>query len=967
MYKLKFSHFGWMFAFVALTACKTPKGTVSEKPLSQNQELVQNQVKDEGSEATLSPEFQPLPLDPAVIHGTLPNGMQYFIRKNTKPEKRMELRLAVNAGSIQEDDDQKGLAHFLEHMAFNGSENFKQNDLIHYVESVGVQFGPHLNAYTSFDETVYMLQVPTDKSEIIDTALLIMEDWAKGLTLPVEEIEKEKGVVLSEWRSSLGPQQRMQYKFFPTLFQGSRYPDRLPIGDTSTIAGANQELLNRFYEDWYRPDLMAIILVGDFDAKEMEKEVIRRFSDLPKSNDPREKELYPVPPHKETLVQVVTDKEAPYTQVIIFEKHPASDNNSVMGYRNLIKNRIVNTILNERFKEILQQPEPPFFVAVSNYGKQLRTLDAFATIGIGTSDKVEDILKTLYEEQFRAERHGFTQGEFDRAISIITANYETALNEKDKTESAKYASEYVEFYLDNQTTPGIDMEYQLLSILGPTISLAEINKDVKKMISHKNSVVVITAPEKDKALLPSEERVLEIKSEVELSELAPKVEEEVASELLTELPEAGKIVSIEKDEENNIEIWKLSNGAKVFVKPTDFKNDEILIEAFSRGGSSLYSDDQFFSASNAAPLMNESGFGDFDAVSLSRALSGKNIQSTPFISSLEEGLTASSTPKDLETLMQLIYLNFTAPRKDTNAFNSYVSKSKSMYSNLLANPAVYFQKVIYETLYSNNIRRSFPKSEDFDKINLDQAYQVYQERFKNAADFQIVIVGNTEDVQLKRLVEQYIASLPSNKTPKENWKDNKITLAKGKVNNEFEMGSAPKTNALYTYSGVQGKWDREEEVLFNVLTSVLNIKLREALREDKGGVYGVGVQGQYIRVPSPEFYILITYNVDPDNAEDIENEAMKVIEAFKAENVEESTLSKVKEKIKRNTELSLKENSYWVSAVRESATYNEAVENADDYLKMVQSITPQQIKEAAHKFLKGDNFIRIVMNPEEEK
>lgn len=905
-----------------------------------------------------------LPLDPEVLHGTLPNGMQYFIRKNTKPENRMELRLAVNAGSIQEDDDQKGLAHFLEHMAFNGSKNFEKNDLINYVESIGIKFGPHLNAYTAFDETVYMLQVPTDQPEMLDKGLLILEDWASGLTLSQEEIAKERGVVVSEWRSSLGPQQRMQNEFLPVLFHGSRYPERLPIGDTAILKNASQEVIKRFYHDWYRPDLMAVILVGDFDPKEMEKEVIKRFSDIPAVKSPRKKEIYPIPPHKETLVSIVTDKEAPYTQVFMFEKHPGKDNNSVLGYRDLLKQQIINSILNERFKEILQQPAPPFFAAMTSYDGQLRNLDAFSSFAVGTSDKAEAMIKTLYEESYRASKFGFTNSEFQRAVAELQNNYEVALKEKDKTESSSYASEYVAYYLEGETAPGINIEYQLVQMLTPTISLEEINQTVKNLITHNNTVVIITAPEKDKNILPNKERILAIQNEVAQSDLKQIEEKEVATELLSTVPTAGKIVKIENDAVTGVETWTLSNGAKIKIKPTNFKNDEILVQAFSPGGSSLYTDADFYTISNTAPIVNESGFGEFDAVSLKRSLAGKNVSSTPYISDLEEGINASASPKDLETLFQLIHLNFTAPRKDSLIFQSYIAKNKALYSNLQANPMVFFQKSVYETLYSKNIRRNFPAVEDFDKINFSNSINFYKDRFNNAGDFNFVIVGNVDKEATKKLVETYIASLPST-NKKEQFKDNKITIAKGKINKEIKMGAAPKTNVLYTYSGTQ-TWNSDEEILFDVMAGVLNIKLRESLREDKGGVYGVAVQSDYQRIPSPEYLTLITYNADPENAAALEQETMKVIEDFKTKGADEATINKVKEKIKREIETSLKENDYWVETIKYATTFNEPVKNTDEYLKKVQAITPQQIQQAAQKFLKGDNFIRVEMQPAAE-
>lgn len=939
--------------------CKKKKKAKTESVAPSSAQAVSSSSAAPSDEVVKTQEL--LPLDPSVIHGTLPNGMQYFIRKNTKPENRMELRLAVNAGSIQEDDDQKGLAHFLEHMAFNGSKNFKKNDLINYVESIGTQFGPHLNAYTSFDETVYMLHVPTDQPEILDKSLLILEDWASGLTIEEEELNKEKGVVVSEWRSSLGPQQRMQNEYLPVLFKDSRYPERLPIGDTAIIKGATQKVVQRFYKDWYRPDLMSIILVGDFDPQEMEKEVIKRFSDIPSVPNPRKKELYPVPHHDETLVSIVTDKEAPYTQILMFEKHEAKETNTINGYRNLIKQQIINNILNERYKEILQQPAPPFFVAMSNYEKELRNLDAFVNIAVGTSDNTEKMIQILLEESYRASKFGFNNGEFNRALADVLNKYDVLLKEKDKTESANYASEYVNYYLTGMTAPGIEIENQLVKMLIPTITLDEINNDLKSLITHKNSVIIVTAPEKDKDILPTKERILALQKEISVANLQAKEEVVVETDLIKNDPKPGTITQTEKDSKNGIETWTLSNGAKVLIKSTDFKNDEVIVHAFSPGGSSLYSDQDFYTISNAASLINESGFGDFDALSLSRSLAGKNLSSSPYISDLEEGIQATASPKDLETLFQLIHLNFTAPRKDSLIFQSYITKNKALYANLLANPMIYFQKTLLESLFNNHPRRQFPAVEDFDKINLTKAHQFYKERFANAGDFQFVVVGNTNAEALKPLIEKYIASLPSTSI-KEQWKDNNIHLAKGKVNKDIQMGAAPKTLALYTYNGTQ-TWSKENEMMFQMLNQVLDIKLRESLREDKGGVYGVSVQGEFDRIPHPEFFTLINYNAEPENAEALEAEAMKVIEQLKKDPIDEKTLNKVKEKIKRTVETDLKENTYWVNVMQYAATFNESIPNTEEYLKKIQAITPEQLQKAAQLYLKGDNFVRIVMSP----
>jgi len=909
-----------------------------------------------------NPLHAPLPLDPNVVHGTLPNGMQYYIRKNAKPENRMEIRLAVNAGSIQEDPDQLGLAHFLEHMAFNGSKHFKKNDLVNYVESIGTKFGPHLNAYTSFDETVYMLQVPTDNPETIDKGLLIVEDWAHGLTLDHEEIEKERGVVVSEWRSSLGPQQRMQNKFLPVLFKDSRYPERLPIGDTAILKTAPYEAFERFYRDWYRPDLMAIIIVGDIDPVQIEKEIKERFSDIKGPENPRKKETYNVPPHKETLVSIVTDKEAPYTQVFVFNKHPSSDPDNLVAYRESLIQQLINNMMNSRFNEILQKPQPPFFAAFSSYGSQLRTLEAFLNVGVGQPDKADEILSTLLEETQRAARYGFTASELSRAIADLTNGYEQALREKDKTESAHYANEYVANYLKKEPSPGIEIENQLVTMLTGTINLNEINVTIKKWATDQNTVIVITGPEKDKDKLPTEEQVMAIRKAVSEKELAPYEDKVVAEALISQPPTAGKIVSTSEDTKHGITTWTLSNGAKVIIKPTTFKNDEILVNAFSAGGSSLYTDADYYTISNADVLVGESGIGNFDKLSLTKALAGKTVGVRPYISELEEGLSGSSSPKDLETLLQLIYLNMTAPRKDADVFQSYIAKQKALFSNLLANPNFYFQKSIYETLYNGHIRRSFPKSEDFDKVNLDKAFQFYNERFSNAGDFTFLFIGNVDMNTLKPLVETYIASLPST-GKKEQWKDPQVTMPKGLVNKEVTMGAAPKTNVYFNYHG-DGQWTEQDAFVYDATIGVLNIKMRESMREDQGGVYGVGVKGSFDRIPVQRYNTMITYNADPSKADDLEKVAKSVIQNLISNGTDEATLNKVKETLRRERETDLKENEFWLSSIKESLIFNESLDNLEKFNAKVNALTPDDIKKAAAKYFSGQNVVRVVMSPE---
>lgn len=905
------------------------------------------------------PMMMPLPLDPNVRFGVLPNGMKYYIRKNAKPENRMEMRLAVNAGSNQEDDDQKGLAHFLEHMAFNGSENFAKNELVNYVESIGVRFGPHLNAYTSFDETVYMLQVPTDNPEILDKGLTILQDWAGGLSLDPVEIDKERGVVISEWRSSLGPMQRMQYQYFPVLFNDSRYAERLPIGDTGILARAPYEAVERFYKDWYRPDLMAVILVGDLDPEKMEQEIKSRFANFKAPATARKKELYQVPDNAEPLVSIVTDKEAPYAQVIIFNKKKAVDPNTIKSYRESLLQNLISGMLNNRLSEIQQKPNPPFFSSFSSFGNQVRTVDAFYNVAVTQGSSSKEALRVLLQETERAVRHGFTASELEREKADMVNSYDKALKEKDKTESANYAMEYVYNYLQNQPSPGIEIENQLVGLLMQTISLQEINQMLKDWVNDQNTVIVIAAPEKDKNVLPGKEEILAMRKEVLAADLAPYIDNVVAEELLPSPPPAGKVVSEKKDEVYNIHYWTLSNGAKVIIKPTDFKNDEILFSAFSQGGNALYGDDVFYSLSNADALVMESGVGKFDKMSLSKALAGKTVSVSPYISELEEGLSGSSSPKDLETMLQLAHLYMTAPRKDTEVFQSYVSKQKALFENLLANPQIFFQKSLLEMLYGGNIRRSFPEAADFDKIDLDKAFSLYTERFSNAGDFTFVMVGNVDPATLKPLVEKYIASLPGNAN-KETWKDPKIDMPLGTIEKTIRKGMAPKISVFMGKHGL-AKWSMSEELLFDATVDVLSIQLRENMREEKGGVYGVGVNGSFSRRPKEEFVITINFNTDPGKTDELVATAEQVIKNLIANGPDEATLNKVKETMKRERETDLKKNKFWSQLIEDSEVYQQPIKEMEQYNAKVDSITLEQLKAAAGRYLSGKNNMKLIM------
>ncbi|MCH6560650.1 insulinase family protein, partial [candidate division KSB1 bacterium] len=605
-----------------------------------------------------------LPTDPKIRIGKLKNGLKYYIRENQKPENRAELRLAVNAGSVLEDDDQRGLAHFVEHMAFNGTKNFAKQEIVDYLESIGMQFGPDINAYTDFDETVYMLQVPTDSVEAVETAFQILEDWAHNISFEEEEIDKERGVVVEEWRLGRGAGARMRDKQFPILFKDSRYAERLPIGKKEILETAPYNSLRRFYRDWYRPDLMAVVAVGDFDKDWIEKLIKKHFRRLRALKKPRERQVFPVPNHKETLFAPASDVEATSSNISIYYKHEVPEEGTVGDYRRSLIEALYNSILNNRLNELLQNPEPPFLFGFSSQGTFIRS-KSFYILGAGVKDNgIEAGLEAVLTEAIRVRRHGFTESELERQKTEMLRRFEQVYNERDKTESEQFAAEYIRNFLEGEPLPGIEYEYTLYNLLLPGIKIEEVNQLAKNLIRDENRVISVSTPEKEEIKTPTEEGILAVFDRVNRKEIKP-YEDTVPDLPLVEIPPTpGKIVAQETIEKLGVTEWDLSNGVKVVLKPTDFKNDEILFTATSPGGHSLVPDKDFIAAALATAIIREGGLGNFDRIALQKKLAGKLAGVSAWISSLQEGLSGNASPKDLETLFELIYLHFTAPRKD---------------------------------------------------------------------------------------------------------------------------------------------------------------------------------------------------------------------------------------------------------------------------------------------------------------
>jgi zinc protease len=903
-----------------------------------------------------------LPIDPEVTLGKLENGLTYYIRRNEKPENRAEFWLIVNAGSLQEDGDQLGLAHFLEHMAFNGTAHFKKQDLVDYLERIGMRFGPDVNAFTSFDETVYTLRVPTDKPEIVKTALQILEDWTRAISLDEEEIDKERGVVIEEWRLGRGAEARMRDQQFPVLFQESRYADRLPIGKKEILEEAPYEALRRFYRDWYRPDLMAVVAVGDFDTDSIEEQIRTHFGTLKNPKAPRIRESYPVPDHDDTLFAITTDPEATLTMVGVYQKLPRRDRPAAQDYRASIVEQTYHGLLNARLDELRQQADPPFLFAGSTSGGFVRSKDVFYQAAGVKDGALTRGFRALLSEVERVKQHGFTASELDRLKLNLLRTYQQAFEERNTRESASYASEYMRNFLEEEPSPGIAYELALVQRFLPTITLDEINSVSNQWISEKNRVILVSGPDKRDVDLPSKKDLEAAFHEVKQLPLEAFVDQVREVPILKNLPSAGAVISESFNEKIGLTDWRLANGVRVLLKPTDFKNDEILLRGFSPGGHSLVSDEDYVSATFAASIAGESGLGEFSRIELEKALAGKLATAQPFIGELDEGFSGAASPQDLETMLRLIYLSFTSPRRDEGAFFGFKSRLEAFVANRLARPEVVFSDAVRAALSQNHIRRRPPSPELLAELNLDRALEVYRERFSDASDFTFILVGNFQPLEIKASIETYLGGLPSTGRI-ETWSDIGVVTPTGVQRVVVNRGLEPKSRAQLIFTG-PAEWSREGLHQIQSLAAGLRIRLRERLREDLGAVYGVSVQGSLIKRPRERYQFSIGFGCAPEKVQALIDQVFVEIDALKKDGLEASYIEKVQESQTRQRETDLKENSFWLGALGLYFDLDLDPELILDYSTLVAASDSAELARAANRYLDSENYLLGILNPE---
>ena len=903
----------------------------------------------------------PLPTDPKVTVGTLDNGLRYYIRANGRPENRAELRLVVNVGSVMEDDDQQGLAHLLEHMAFNGTANFEKQELVDYLESIGMAFGPEINAYTSFDETVYMLQVPTDEAEIMSTAFQILEDWAHQVTLDPEEIDKERGVVIEEWRLGRGATARMMDQQFPVIFHGSRYADRLVIGKVDILETFPPEAIQRFYRDWYRPDLMAVVAVGDFDPAAVEATIREHFAGIPSREDSRPRVVYDLPGHAETLFAIASDAEATNSQVGVLFKQPLSEQGTLASYRQSLVETLFNGMLNSRLFELTQQADPPFAAGGAGQGRFVRSAEIFQLVAMVPDGGISRGMEALLTEAERVSRHGFTSSELEREKADLLRGLEQAFAERENQNSAGFAGEYVNNFLQDEPIPGIEFEFQAAQALLPTITVEDVTRVAQSWLADQSRVVMVNAPEKEGFPLPSEAELSTLFQETMAADIEPYQDTATEEPLLSEIPTPSPVVEESFIPELEITEWTLANGVHVVLKPTDFKDDEVLVQAFSPGGYSLSTLEEHMSASNADQMVAMGGVGQFSMVDLQKKLAGKAAMVSPSIGELTEGFSGRASPKDLETLFQLIDLYFTAPRKDEIAFRALNGQVEAMLSNREANPAAAFQDTLLLTMSQGHPRVRPMDLEAFREIDLDEAFAFYRDRFADASDFTFVLVGAFEPEAIRPMVETYLGGLPD-LDREESWRDLDVDPPTGVIKKEVHKGVEPQSQTRIIFTG-PFDYTQDNRVGIRIMTSVLETRLQKLIREEMSGTYGVSVSRAYDLIPEPDYSIGISFGSDPDRVGELVDAIFGEIRTLQDEGPSPEDLQAATEQERRTKETNLQENGWWASQLM--FTYQNG---SDPRLLVdegpVERITAETVRRDAGLWLRLDNYVQVSLYPQ---
>jgi len=906
----------------------------------------------------------PLTVDPSVRVGILANGLHYYIQRHPQPAKRAELRLAVNAGGINEDDDQIGMAHVIEHMGFNGTKHFQKNDLINYLRSVGVRFGADLNAYTSTDETVYMIQIPSDTARILEQGIVVLADWASGSLFDSTEVANERGVVVEEWRGGQGAFGRMRRTLEPVMYKGSKYATRDVIGTDTSIWSATPALLRRFYTDWYRPDLQAVVVVGDIDVDNVESLIRKNFGDIPRKANPRPRVYDDVPDNTQPLIGIASDKEATTTQVQVYIKLPHTTVTTVGDYRERMVGNLFTTMLAARLNEIAQKPDAPFAASFASKGLYTRSKDAFTMAAlVPDATRIDRALEALLTEVKRVDQFGFLPSELERAKTTMLRRAEQAYTDREKVPSGQLVNAYVSHFLTQTPVPGPEADYKLAQQLVPTITVQEVNALAAKWITDENRVIIAQAAEKPGIKIPTREDLLAAVDRASKAQVVAYTENVSSAPLVARMPAPGRVVNEKKRADVGITEWTLSNGARVLVKPTDFRADQVLFGAYSLGGRSLLPDGDVIAAQLAGAIESASGVGEFNRTDLTKKLAGKAATVFPSIGETSESLQGQASPKDLETLLQLVYLQFTAPRLDTTAFKAFVNQQRAFLTNRGGSPEGTFFDTVSVTMNGHSKRARPLTMETLNEVTPDAAYRVFKDRFGNAGDFTFIFVGNVDPATLKPLAEQYLASMPSTGR-KEMWKDAGIKPPSGVVEKVVRRGTEPKALTQMIFTG-PFQYSEQNAFAMRALIEVMRYKLIETLRENMSGTYSPGIGGGATKIPRPEYSITINFGSSPENAEKLYRAAVAIIDTLQRRGPSQDDIDKVREQLIRTREVDLKQNAFWISNImlREQSG-DDVAALLGLYDDMIRTLTPAQVQQAAKMYFDMNNYARFVLLPE---
>lgn len=900
--------------------------------------------------------------DPEVRHGVLDNGLTYYVSANARPSGKAELRLVIKAGSSLEDEDQLGLAHFLEHMLFNGTEKYPKNELIEVLESFGMEFGPDINAYTSFEQTVYRLSVRSDDEEQFLTGLDVLEQWAFNATISEEEFDKERGIIVEEWRRGRGAQARMMDEAYPVLFKDSRWAERMPIGDMDIVRNAPVEAARRFYEDWYRPDLVGIVVTGDINPDEVVDIIAEKFGSYSNPVNARPRPDYPIPTHEETLVSIAHDVEAVGTSVQLYIKYKPG----IAVYRSEVADDLAEQLfyvmLNQRLSEISRRENPPY---IYGYGFASPYSKGLSLTGLAAAVPEEGVLiglNALMTEAERVQRHGFTSSELERAKTDVMAFFESYWKQRNDLESADIINSYVDAFLLGDTYPDIDWQWDAVQEFVPAITLSQVNQVASDLLSDSNRVVLVNGPSVPAIENLDNEELLEVLDSLESREIEPWEDEVAEGPLVADPPSSGRITERSIVSGTDIEEWSLSNGARVLIKKTDFRADEVLFRAISEGGASLAEDEDYLSAQFAVDAVSQGGLGEFSAVDLQKILAGNTAEVRSFIQDTYEGLSGSSSTGDVETMLQLAYLHQTAIRRDESAWNSLMGRMADYLKNRDSSPTTLYEDLIWDTIYEGHFRSQPLTAERLDEVDLDTALAFHADRFADASDFTYIVVGDVDTAILEPLVEKWIGGLPGGQAG-ENWVDRGMKNLEGTAKVSLEAGMEPLSLVTQSWNG---SWDGSfaERYRIQSLASALEMKLLKIIREEYSGTYSVRVSPHISSEPVSDYRIMVRYSCDPERVEELTARVNEIVDSWRQAVPEAKFAEDIEAAQRKSLAENLERNSWWMGQIAFAVISEQDPETMLNRYALYDTLTPELLYQSAMEYMGGENYVEAVLYPD---